>query len=112
MRALERNELKATRNNAGRWEITYEALEDWLSMRPHRTNDGQSPSTVTDSGQIEPTDTSKMLAKIAAAEARIAGLEARLSDTQADRDSWRDEAKRLSEPRPGIISQIITALRR
>lgn len=47
-------------------------------------------------------------ADLAAARAKIEGLEARLADTQADRDAWRQQAERLaSEARPiGIIERI------
>ena len=106
MRALERNELKAMRDNSGRWQITLKALDDWMSMRPVRSYDRQSPSTVTDSDHGQELAAAKV--EIATLTSQKEGLEARLCDTQTDRDAWRTQAQRLaSEARPiGMIERI------
>lgn len=84
MRALEREELKAVRDNSGRWQITPEALDDWLSMRPARSSDRQSPRTVSDSGHLKELMAAKE--EIGALKAQKKGLEDRLADAHADRD--------------------------
>lgn len=55
-------------------------------------------------------DESGVIAELAAAKATINGLQDRLADTQADRDSWRSQAETLSksigEARTGFWSRI------
>lgn len=105
MRALERSELRASRDNSGRWKIASEALDDWMSMRPDRSDVGQSPEKVTDSDHG--SDLAEAKIQIAMLVAQKEGLEARLCDTQKDRDAWRAQAERLaSKSRPGIIERI------
>lgn len=106
MRALSTGELKALRDNMGRWQIAAADLDDWSSMRPP-TPDRPSPETPAVSVPVmiaTPPDTSlsDAVTKAAAAEARADGLEARLADAVADRDHWRDLALRLSEARPVV----------
>ena len=104
MRALERDELKAMRDNSGRWQITPEALDDWMSMRPVRSNDGQSPSTVTDSDHGQELAAAKV--EIATLTAQKEGLEARLSDAHAERDRLAMSLDKALEARSGIIARI------
>ena len=107
MRALEREELKAHRDNSGRWKISPEALEDWMSMRPVRSNDGQQPQTATDTdhGQLL-TDAKIQIARL---EAEKNGLEARLADTQAERDRLSEALNKSLEARPwGLWSRLFS----
>ena len=91
MRALAAGHLRATRGNDGSWQITPEALDDWLSMRsPARI------SPVQTEDRPAPPDPDQL----AEAQSRAAVAEARLADALADRDQWRSLALRLSEPRP------------
>lgn len=112
MRALERQELRATRGNDGRWQITPDALSDWLSMRPVRSDDGHSP----DMSKPVMTDTPETLARLVAAETRVELLAAQLTDIRADRDAWRSQAERLSEAQAaagiGIIARLEQIFRR
>lgn len=97
MRALEREELKAHRDNKGRWKISPEALEDWLSMRPVRSDDGQQPQTETNTNHDQLLTDAKI--QIARLEAEKNGLEARLADTQAERDRFAEALEKSLEMR-------------
>ena len=104
MRALERQDLKAIRDNSGRWKISPEALDDWLSMRPDRTDDRQSPKalTVSDHGQ----ELIEAKVEIARLNATVLGLEARLEDTQNERDRLSDLLSKAITRQPGLWSKI------
>ena len=99
MRALTSGHLRATRGNDSSWQITPEALDDWLSMRsPARI----SPDQTEDRPTGLPSDT------LAEAQTRAAVAEARLADALADRDHWRELAERLSQPRPSIWTRFFS----
>jgi hypothetical protein len=55
-----------------------------------------------------PDESKVVVAELASAKATIAGLEARLTDTQTDRDHWRNMVEKMaSEVRPtGIWSRL------
>jgi hypothetical protein len=91
MRALTSGHLRATRGNDGSWQITPEALDDWLSMR--------SPARISPD-QTEDRPAGPDPNHLAEAQTRAAVAEARLADALADRDHWREMALRLSEARP------------
>lgn len=112
MRALTSGELKATRNNSGRWQITPEALEDWMALRPEDRSRPVITKETNGDDRPEPADTPETLARLATAEARIEGLEARLIDTQAERDRLSALLDRALEPRPGFIERIGAVFRR
>lgn len=112
MRALTSGELKATRNNSGRWQITPEALEDWMELRPDDRTRPAITEDIDGDDRPEPADTPETLARLATAEARIEGLEARLIDTQAERDRLSALLDRALEPRPGFIERIGAVFRR
>ena len=101
MRALERDEIKAVRDNSGRWKISVEALEDWLSMRTVRSHDGQSPRSLSASDHGQELTTVRI--ELATLRAELAGVRDRLGDTQADRDRWRAQAERLAETGKPVI---------
>lgn len=100
MRALERDELKAVRDNTGRWKITPEALDDWMSMRPVRSKDGQSPPVMSDSDNGQELAAANV--QIATLTAQKEGLEARLSDAHAERDRLAKALDKALEPRPVV----------
>jgi len=105
MRALSSSELKAVRDNSGRWKIEHEAVDDWLSMRPDRSGDGQSPDLTPiadDSSQYRAMARSQ----VAVLEAEKRGLEARLADTQAERDRLAEALSKALEARRGVFSRI------
>lgn len=97
MRALEREELKAFRDNSGRWKITPEALDDWLSMRPVRSDVGQQPEKVSVTDHSQELMEAKV--EIATLSAQNEGLEARLADTQAERDRLAEALNKALESR-------------
>ena len=104
MRALEADEIKAVRSNNGRWRITPEAVDDWMSMRPARTVVRESPSssTGTDDGQ-------KLVdarIEIAALTAERSGLQDRLADAHAERDRLAAALAQALQPRPTWIDRI------
>jgi len=88
MRALERQELRAIRDNRGRWQISPEALEDWLSMRSPVRHYPQKAVVTPETVRSDTTDTEITALKVALAksEAEAEGLRQRLADTQAERD--------------------------
>lgn len=45
--------------------------------------------------------------ELAAAKTEIRLLREQLDDLKEDRDAWREQAAKLSEPRPGIIDRIL-----
>lgn len=97
MRALAAGHLRAMRGNDGSWQITREALDDWLSMRS--------------AARISPDQTEDRPAgpdpdHLAEAQTRAAVAEARLADALADRDRWQALALRLSEPRPRFLDRV------
>ena len=104
MRALEADEIKAVRSNNGRWRITPEAVDDWMSMRPARTVVRESPSSSTD------TDDSQKLVdariEIAALTAERSGLQDRLADAHAERDRLAAALAQALRPHPTWIDRI------
>lgn len=94
MKAIKSHDLKAIRDNRNRWKIEVQDLDRWMKDRPvsDATLTVTAASLTLDSRAGE-GDTSL---KLAAAEEKILGLEARLSDTQADRNAWRAQAEMLA----------------
>lgn len=92
MRALSSGELKGTRDNAQRWRIPAEAVDDWMTMRP---DDRQRPVITKDKADHDRTaaDTPETLIRLAVAEAR-------LSDVTAERDKLAELLKIALESRP------------
>jgi excisionase family DNA binding protein len=109
MRALERDDIKAVRDNSGRWKISVEALEDWLSMRTVRSHDGQSPRSLSASDDGQELTTARI--ELATLRAELAGVRDRLTDAQADRDRLAALLERSLEPRPGLIERIVKLVR-
>ncbi|MDE1943862.1 MAG: hypothetical protein KGI47_12045, partial [Betaproteobacteria bacterium] len=91
MRALSSGELKAVRDNDGNWQITPDAVDDWLSMR--RTPDRQSPDQTKEPAMVMVSDTPETLARLAALEVRAEMLAEQVKDLKKDRDAWRAAAE-------------------
>jgi len=141
-RATKSGELKATKRNNGHLSIEEADLDEWMNRRVQRDKKPKSeqamPDYVTshDQNKIDTLtaelsavreELSKALQDLARAEGvaaatddRIADLSARIDDLtkQAeavtdDRDSWKEQAQKLtdqlaeaSKPRPGILSRL------
>lgn len=104
MRALERQELKAMRDNSGRWQISPDSLDDWVSMRPIRAGDRQSPRTMSDSDRDQELAAAKV--EIATLKAQKDGLESRLSDAHAERDRLAGALDKALEARRGFLERL------
>lgn len=98
MRALSSGELRAIRDNRGRWQIEPEALDDWCSLR--RSHDRQSPDMPSGQRVVTPTDTPETLVRLAVAEARLA-------DMTAERDRLAALLDKALEPRRSILERIL-----
>lgn len=107
VRALNAGELKAIRDNDGRWKIDPEAVDDWMSMR---TPDRQRPKV----SSVTAVDT-QLVTENAILSARLEIAEKRIEDLEADRDAWRGQAERLASetrpvrPRAGIFARLFGA---
>ena len=109
MRALVSGELRASRNNGGRWHIDPADLDDWMTMRP---SDRQQPvitkAVLEDTSQylvvsvLDTVRAERDEARLEAASLRIetTQLRERLDETRSERDRWRQMAERLSEVSP------------
>ena len=109
MRALERDEIKAVRDNSGRWKISVEALEDWLSMRTVRSHDRQSPRSLSAGDHGQELATARI--ELATLKAELAGVRDRLTDTQTDRNRLAALLEKALEPRPGLIERLVRLIR-
>lgn len=98
MRALSSGDLRAQRDNRGRWQITPEALDDWASLR--RIPDRQSPDQTDGPPAITMMDTPETIARLAVAEAR-------LSDVSAERDRLVRLLDQALQRRPSIIDRLL-----
>lgn len=81
MRAIERGELLARRDNRNQWQIDPDALAHW-AHNEHAQEDAHEA----------PTQDPKL--QIAVLEERIRGLEALLVEMRHDRDAWKSIAQR------------------
>lgn len=89
MRAIENGELQAFRDNQNHWQIDRAELDKWAGaqwalsgQRPPSTHSDAHPETAL---------------QLAAAQATISQLEARLRAAEQDRNHWRSIAEKLAE---------------
>ena len=101
MQALKSQELKGIQSNNGRWKITEEALEDWMSLRPDSDRSPRQKSTDIDSVNVS-SELIEAKVEIAKLTAEKAGLEARLLDAHAERDRLSEALKIALEPGPRL----------
>lgn len=99
MQALKSQELKGIQSNNGRWKISEEALEDWMSLRPDSDRSTRHKPTQNDSVSVS-SELIEAKIEIARLEAEKNGLEARLADTQAERDRLSEALNKSLEARP------------
>lgn len=101
MRAIERRELQAQRDNRNRWKIAPDDLNKWASAQ-------WSPS---EQEQLKaPTLPTPEALELVVVKAERDGLKERLAETQSDRDRWREMAEKLAN-RPGWWAQIWQRIR-
>lgn len=82
MRAINSHKLKASRDNQNHWRIAPEDLEAWAA---HNVRSAHS---------AHPETEAELREKIAALTADNGQLRERLSDTQEDRNAWREMAQK------------------
>lgn len=100
MRALQTHKLRGIRSNGNKWLIDPDDADRWAADRP-----------ITDRPVIEHRpDTQPTIhedsIKLAAAMAKIDGLEARLEDTKAERDRLEKLLEKSMERRQGLFSRL------
>lgn len=91
MRAIERRELQAIRDNRNRWKIDPADLKSWVSA--HWAPSGHAHPDAPDLPTTEAIE-------LATLKAENGQLRERLSTTEADRDRWQAMAEKLAD-RPG-----------
>lgn len=94
MRAIEKQELEAFRDNKNQWKIAAESLEKWLAAQcaPSEHNVPKTPTLPTFTDQAERLE-------LAALRAENTQLKQRLEVYETDRDHWRAIAEKLVERR-------------
>ena len=86
MRAIERHELKASRDNRNRWKISRADFDKWADAHCAPNEHAQS-----DAHTLPTSDLAILLAR---AEAERDGMKTQLTEAKADRDHWRALAER------------------
>lgn len=85
MRAIKSGDLRAYRDNKNHWKITPDSFFAWVN--------GEGPSSVHSAQET----TGALRERLSAETVRADIAEALLSATEADRDHWREMAKKLVE---------------
>lgn len=109
MRAINSKQLNAYRDNRNRWQIERDALDKWSATRPEQDRSVSTSDPITDRPVTE-TDQAT-ITELATAKATIKGLEARLADTQAERDRLAVLLEKAIEPKPGLIERLASSFR-
>lgn len=111
MRAISSAELHARRDNRNRWQIDATDLDTWSANRPVQDRSVSNTAQVnvrtlgeTDQNMFE--QLSEIKAELAAAQAEIRGLEARLEDTQAERNRLAQLLDKAMTPPESFWSRI------
>ena len=86
MRAIERHDLKASRDNRNRWKISRADFDKWANAHCAPNEHAQSDARTL--------PTYDMAISLARAEAERDGLKTQLTEAKADRDHWRALAER------------------
>jgi len=85
MRAINRQQLKAHRNNRNQWQITPEDLQ------------AHYPHSVRSVRNAHPDDSTELRANLAGETARADAAERARDQAEADRDRWQRMAEKLAE---------------
>lgn len=102
LRAIKAQELPAFRDNRGAWQIGADDLDAWRADRARtgaRSVRAHAPHTIAahpaeaEAAELR-EDLAGARAEAAGLRAEVAGLRDRLADTAADRDAWRELARR------------------
>ena len=86
MRAIERHELKASRDNRNRWKISRADFDKWADAHCAPSEQAQSDAHIL--------PTFDLAISLARAEAERDGLKTQLTEAKADRDHWCALAER------------------
>lgn len=100
MRAIQSSEIEALRDNRNHWRINEKSLDDWCSARGAHTVAAQvdaQPEAQVDLVQS---------VRIAELEVETKLLRQQIEDLKDDRDAWRHQAERLSEPRLSFFDKL------
>ena len=88
MRAIERHELKAIRDNRNHWKIAPADLDRWAGAQWAPTGHAHP--------EMPTLPTPDTVVELAALSVENAQLRARLSAAETDRDHWRSMAEKLA----------------
>lgn len=113
VRALQARELLAFRDNAGRWNISPEAVDEWRKRRRHsvhnRVMDTDRSAEIAhlraelDAARDASTAQAAQLARLTA---ELAAAEARAATATDERDAWRAQAAALAQrPEPSPLAR-------
>lgn len=93
LRAVQRQELQAVRDNRNRWRVDGESLDAWAAARVLPT--GQRPAMAPIAQAVAQSDAELLALRVqlAAREADLEGLRELLRAVESDRDAWRDLAR-------------------
>lgn len=117
VRALQSHELPGVRGNNGRWSIDPVELDRWAARRaptvhiqPVHIDHAAEIERLSDQLNSARHQLAEQANRLARLDAEAAAQAARLADTAADRDAWREQAQRLSErgalhPAPNAADQ-------
>jgi hypothetical protein len=125
MRALEKGDIPLShKDNNGRWKISPQGLDDWMKMRPvtarkspdmTTVSDGYQPDTDPGHTMVRIDEHMRMMADLAASNARIEELK---SGIERDEKRHLSEIERLEKiienltrPRPTLLERISGAFR-
>ena len=95
VRAINNGNLKALRDNRNHWKINNDSFNDWCDAQG-------AHSEVAHPNQQDQAQA----IRIAELETETKFLKAQVDDLKSDRDAWKDQAQRLSEPRESFLIRL------
>lgn len=109
MRAIKASEIKALRDNHNHWRINEKSFDDWCKERSAHTDDAQ-PFAHAAAQPDAQADMAKSV-RIAELEVETKMMRHQIDELKQDRDAWKQQAERLSEPRLGFFGQLLQKLK-